>query len=188
MKDTDFEEVTISRQPIFKGQVIDVVLDDVRLPSGESAKRELVLHRGAIGIIALTADDRLVLVRQFRKPLEKVLLEIPAGKIELTDCSHLETAKRELEEETGFQASEWLQVAEFASAPGFASEILYLYEATDLTKVDNPLPQDEDELIELVLVTLEEAKAAIRSGAIYDAKTIIAVQYWELSHMKNVSK
>lgn len=188
MKDTDFEEVTLTRQSIFKGKIIDVVLDEVRLPSGEMGTRELVFHQGAVGIVPLTEDERLVLVRQFRKPLEKVMLEIPAGKLETTDSSHLATAQRELEEETGFQATNWRELTEFASSPGFANEILYLYEATNLTKVNNPLPQDEDELIELVYLTLEEAKSAIKSGEIYDAKTIIAVQHWELTRLRATSK
>lgn len=188
MKDLDFEEVTLARKQLFKGKIIEVVIDDVRLPSGETGTRELVFHSGAVGIIPLTADDRLVLVRQFRKPLERVLLEIPAGKLETTDASLLTTAKRELEEETGFQASNWRELTEFSTSPGFANEILYLYEATNLTKVNHPLPQDEDELIEVVYLTLEEAKTAITSGEIYDAKTIIAVQHWELTRLRAASK
>lgn len=184
MKFEEFEEKTVKRDTIFSGHIIELVVDDVQLPSGEMAKRELVFHNGAVGIIAITDQERILLVKQFRKPLEKVILEIPAGKIDTTDGDTLETAKRELEEETSQQAKNWEFVYEFSSAPGFTNEILYLYKATGLVKVANPLPQDEDELIELHELTLEEAKAAIASGEIYDAKTILAIHYWELESLR----
>lgn len=184
MKFEEFEEKTIKRETLFSGHIIELAVDDVRLPNGQMAKRELVFHNGAVGIIALTEENRIILVKQFRKPLEKVILEIPAGKIDSTDGDTLETAQRELEEETGYQGKQWDFVIEFSSAPGFTNEILYIYQATGLVKVDNPLPQDEDELIELHALTLEEAKAAIVSGDIYDGKTILAIQYWELSQLR----
>lgn len=184
MKFEEFEEVTVKRETLFSGHIIELAVDDVRLPNGEMAKRELVFHNGAVGIIALTADERIVLVKQFRKPLEKVILEIPAGKIDTTDGETLETAQRELEEETGLQADHWEFVIEFSSAPGFTNEILSIYQATGLMKVDNPLPQDEDELIELHYLTLAEAKAAIATGEIYDGKTILAIQHWELMQLR----
>lgn len=184
MKFEDFEEKTVKRETLFSGHIIELAVDDVRLPNGEMAKRELVFHNGAVGIIALTEDKRIILVKQFRKPLEKVILEIPAGKIDTTDGDRLETAQRELEEETGFQAEDWEFLFEFSSAPGFTNEILAIYQATGLKKVDNPLPQDEDELIELHALTLEEAKAAMAAGEIYDGKTILAIQHWELMELR----
>lgn len=188
MKFEEFEEKTVTRKTLFTGHIIELAVDDVQLPNGEMAKRELVFHNGAVGIIALTDDQRILLVRQFRKPLEKVILEIPAGKIDTTDGDTLETAKRELEEETSYQGKNWEFVMEFSSAPGFTNEILYIYQATDLVKVANPLPQDEDELIELHSLTLEEAKAAIASGEIYDAKTILAIQHWELMSLRGTEQ
>lgn len=181
MEFSDFEETTIHRRDVFKGKIIDLVVDDVQLPSGETSQRELVFHQGAVGILAITAEEKIVLVRQFRKPLERVLLEIPAGKIEPAEDDYCLTAARELEEETGFQAETLDLIMTFATSPGFANEILYLYEASDLVKVENPLPPDEDELIELVFLSLEEAQTAIKSGEIYDAKTILAIQHWQLN-------
>src|SRR5699024_10405086 len=98
----DFEEKTIKRQELFHGKIIDVVLDDVALPMGGTAQRELVFHHGGVGILAITPENKLLLVRQFRKPLEQVSLEIPAGKIDSGEGQHPEvTGARELEEETG---------------------------------------------------------------------------------------
>lgn len=181
----DFEEKTIERQEIFKGKIIDVYLDTVALPSGETAKRELVFHPGGVGVIPILDDGRMLLVKQFRKPMEKVMLEIPAGKIEKNEGRHPdETARRELEEETGYQAKHWEAVSAMYLSPGFANEKLYIYYAEGLVKVENPLPQDEDEVIELYAMSLDELKQAIADEEICDAKTIFAVNYYELKLLK----
>ena len=160
----DFEEKTLQRREIFKGKIIDVFLDDVALPTGGTAKRELVFHSGAVAMIPLTAEGKIVLVKQFRKPLEQVILEIPAGKIDPGEENQLEmTAMRELEEETGYRA-------------GQLTYINSMY----LQKVENPRPQDEDEILELYELTIAEAKAEVAKGTICDAKTLFAIQYWEL--------
>ena len=176
-----FAEVTTKRELIYEVKIIDVVRDDVLLLNGKSAKRELVFHNGAVAIIAITEENKLVLVRQFRKALEKSILEIPAGKIEKDETNPLETAKRELEEETGFQAEEMIEVTKFIASPGFCNEELTIYEAKGLIKVENPLPQDEDEFLEIVTLTLDEAKDKIKSGEICDAKTMYAMLYWEMN-------
>lgn len=178
----DFEEKTVTREDIFKGQVIDVKYDTVTLPGKtETAKRELVFHNGGVAVLAITDEQKLILVRQFRKALEKVIYEIPAGKLEQGENSDPQAAMvRELEEETGMAAATIVKISEFYTAPGFCNEVLHLYKAQNLTKVDNPRPQDADETIELHEVTLVEAKAMIKSGEIADAKTLIAIQYWEL--------
>lgn len=181
----DFEEKTIQRKEIFKGKIIEVVLDDVALPMGGEAKRELVFHHGGVGIIPITKENKMIMVKQFRKPLEKVVLEIPAGKIDPGEGQHPEkTARRELEEETGYQAEKLEYVAEMYLSPGFSNEKLYIYLGQQLEKVENPRPQDDDEVLELYELTLEEAHQAITDGLICDAKTIYAVQYWELLQIK----
>ncbi|MGM0125251.1 ADP-ribose pyrophosphatase [Enterococcus sp. AZ194] len=177
----EFEEKTIARKNIFKGHVIEVVIDDVQLPDGGTAKRELVFHNGAVGIIPITQDGRILLVKQFRKPLEKVILEIPAGKIDPGEETQPEkTARRELEEETGYKAASWTTVSTMYLSPGFSNEKMVIYYAEGLTKVENPLAQDEDEVLELYEFTLEEAKKEIEKGTICDSKTLYAIQYWEL--------
>ncbi|MGM0219963.1 ADP-ribose pyrophosphatase [Enterococcus sp. AZ126] len=185
----EFEEKTISRKEIFKGQIIEVVVDEVRLPNGETSTRELVFHSGAVAVIPITADNKIIMVKQFRKPMEKVLLEIPAGKIDPGEHDYpKETAERELEEETGFRANKLTFVTSMYVSPGFADELLHVYYAEDLEKVPNPRPQDDDEVLELYTLTLEEAKAEITSGLICDAKTIFAVQFWELQQLKRLLK
>ncbi|MDH6365075.1 ADP-ribose pyrophosphatase [Enterococcus sp. PF1-24] len=180
-----FIEKTVKRQEIFKGQIIDVALDTVQLPNGQEASRELVFHPGGVGIIPVLTDGRILFVKQFRKPLEKIILEIPAGKIEPTENRSPEvTAKRELEEETGYQASNWQHLIDMYVSPGFADECLHIYYADGLQKVENPLPQDEDEVIELYALTLAEAKEAVAKGWICDAKTLYAVQYCELQQLQ----
>lgn len=177
----DFEEKTLKRKELFKGKIIEVYLDDVALPMGGTAKRELVFHHGGVGIIPITKDNKIIMVKQFRKPLEKVVLEIPAGKIDPGEGQHPEkTALRELEEETGYRTEELTYINDMYLSPGFSNEKLYIYAATDLVKVENPRPQDDDEVLELYELTMEEAKQAIQEGSICDAKTIFAVNYWEL--------
>lgn len=176
-----FEEKTLHRETIFEGKIFTVAVDDVALPNDlGQAKRELIFHRGAVCVLAVTPEDKIILVKQYRKAIEAVSYEIPAGKLEVgEDGSEQEAALRELEEETGY-TGELSLLYEFYSAIGFCNEKLKLYQATHLTKVDNPRPQDADETIELLELTLEECWDLVRSGDIVDAKTIIALQHYEL--------
>lgn len=183
----DFEEKTLSRKEIFKGHIIEVALDQVQLPNGDIGERELVFHPGGVAIIPITPENKLVLVKQFRKPMEKVILEIPAGKIDPGEKNRPQAgAARELEEETGYRAAALQPVTAVYLSPGFADELLHIYYADDLVKVDNPLPQDDDEVLELYELTLEEAKAAQAEGLICDAKTVFAIQHWELQQLKKL--
>ncbi|WP_028548752.1 NUDIX hydrolase [Paenibacillus sp. UNC451MF] len=175
LNDKKFEEVTVSSEPIFQGQVISLQVDTVRLPNGEMAKREIVKHPGAVAVLALK-DDRMLVVEQYRKPLEKSQIEIPAGKLDPGE-EPLEAAKRELEEETGFKAGSIKHIASFYTSPGFADEILHLYVADDLVKGEVHL--DEDEFLECESITLEQAKEYIKEQRISDAKTITAVYAWQ---------
>lgn len=177
-----FEEKTIHRKEIFKGRIFDVVVDDVELPNGlGQAKRELIFHKGAVCVLAVTPEDKIILVRQYRKAIERISLEIPAGKLEVGEAgSEMAAAQRELEEETGYRAERLNLIYDFYSAIGFCNERLRLYLAEGLVKVENPRDKDADETIELVYLTLEEAKSAIASGEICDGKTIMAIQHLEL--------
>lgn len=175
----DFNEKTINRQEIFKGNIIDVALDEVELPNGKTAQRELVFHNGGVGLLALTAEQKIVLVKQFRKPLERTILEIPAGKIEQGETDPKAVAVRELEEETDYIAGSISPIADFILSPGFCDERHYLFLATDLRKSADPLPPDEDEFLEIIELTLAEAKQEIVRGTICDAKTMYAILYWE---------
>jgi ADP-ribose pyrophosphatase len=171
-----FEEVTISTEPIFQGKIISLQVDTVQLPNGGTATREIVKHPGAVAVIALV-EDRMIVVEQYRKPLEKSQVEIPAGKLDAGE-DPIEAAKRELEEETGYRAGSIRHVSSFYTSPGFADEILHLYLAEELQAGQvNP---DEDEFLECEMITLEQAQQYIREQRISDAKTIMAVYAWQL--------
>lgn len=178
-----FEEKTVSTEQIFKGKIISLQVDEVELPNGKLSKREIVRHPGAVGLIALTDDNKIVMVEQFRKPLERSLLEIPAGKLEPGENPDV-TAERELEEETGYRAGNMEYISSFYTSPGFANEIIHLYLATELEKVENPAEADDDEFVELVELSLEESLVCIENDRIYDAKTIFAIQYLQLMEKK----
>lgn len=151
----NFTEKTIKSSKIFDGKIISLQVDDVELPNGAKSKRELVKHPGAVAIIPITADGKILFVKQYRKPLEKTLLEIPAGKIEPNEAKEV-TALRELEEETGYTSKKLAYVTSFYTSPGFADELIHLYYTAELTELAEKVAGDEDEFIEIVPLTLEE--------------------------------
>ncbi|MEH6888234.1 NUDIX hydrolase [Bacillus sp. JJ864] len=176
---SNLEERTIATEPIFDGRVIKVRVDEVVLPNGETSKREIVTHPGAVAIIAITDDEKIVLVEQYRKAMEKELVEIPAGKLEQGEKPEV-TAIRELEEETGYICDNMELITSFYTSPGFADEIVYVYEATGLKKKEDKADLDEDEFVELMEVSLEEALQLIKEQRIHDAKTMFSIQYLQL--------
>ncbi|MFD1360622.1 NUDIX hydrolase [Lentibacillus salinarum] len=173
-----FEEKTIQTETIYDGKIVKLQVDDVTLPDGKTSRRELVKHAGAVGIIPITKDNKIVFVEQYRKPLEKSLVEIPAGKLENGEEPSV-TALRELEEETGYTASSPTFITSFYTSPGFADEIMYLYLADDLEPVENAASGDDDEFIELLELTLDEARQYVNEQRIHDAKTNYAILYLE---------
>jgi ADP-ribose pyrophosphatase len=175
------EEKTIKSQTIYEGNIIRLQLDQVVLPDGRTSRREIVKHPGAVAVVAITDEKKLVLVRQFRKPLEKTILEIPAGKLEPGEDPRA-CAFRELEEETGYRAEEMTPLVSFYTSPGFADEIMHLFVANGLRKGE--AQPDQDEFVELVELTLPEAWQRIADGEICDAKTVAAVYHWQLKEMQ----
>lgn len=171
-----FEETTIRTTPVFQGRIISLQVDEVRLPNGETATREIVKHPGAVAVLALV-DNKMLVVEQYRKPLEKSQVEIPAGKLDEGE-EPLTAAMRELEEETGFRSGSIRLISSFYTSPGFADELIHLYVAEDLTKGNVNL--DEDEFLECEAITLEQAEQYIADRRISDAKTIMAVYAWKL--------
>lgn len=174
-----FVEKTIRTKKIFSGNIISVQVDDVLLPNGKESKREIVKHPGAVAIIPVTKDGNIIFVKQFRKPLERSLIEIPAGKIEENEDPEI-TAVRELEEETGFTTDTLTHVASFYTSPGFADEIIHLYYTDQLQPLTERVEGDEDEFVEIVELSLEEAEQNVRDKKIYDAKTMYALLYIKL--------
>lgn len=178
-----FEEKTITSQKIFDGRIISLKIDEVELPNGKTAKREIINHPGAVAIIAITDDQKLIVVEQYRKALERSIVEIPAGKIEKGEDPK-NTAIRELEEETGYRAASFTYLQTFATSPGFADEVIHLYVAKNLSVVEEKAALDEDEFVELMEITVEEAEQMMQDGRIYDAKTAYAV-LWLKNHLLN---
>lgn len=171
-----FEEKTLTREEIFKGKIIELFLEEVQLVNGVICSREIIRHPGGVGIIAITNAGNIILVDQFRKALNKGLLEIPAGKLEKGEEPIL-TAMREFEEETGYKASKWDPLFSFYTSPGFADEKIYLFRADELSLIENKKHADEDEFVDVIEVPIDEAWQMVSTGRIQDAKTIIALQH-----------
>ncbi|MFS0687963.1 NUDIX hydrolase [Sporosarcina sp. 179-K 8C2 HS] len=169
-----FEEKTVASELLFEGKIISLRVDEVELPDGKRAKRELIDHPGAVAIIPITDDGKLILVEQYRKALNRSIIEIPAGKIESGEDIEV-TALRELEEETGYGAHKFDYLQSFATSPGFANEVIHIFVAQGLYKIDKPAAGDEDEFLEIMECTIEEAEEMVLDQRIYDAKTAFAI-------------
>lgn len=170
------DEITLSTESIFEGKIISLQVDTVQLPNGNTSKREIVRHPGAVAVLAIH-NDRMLVVEQYRQALGRTEVEVPAGKLEKGEQPE-EAIKRELEEETGYRCEQVTLLNSFYTSPGFADEIIHLYLAENLQAGE--LNPDEDEFLEITEITLEEAYEQIRDGRISDAKTIMAVQAWHL--------
>ncbi|HEX3428239.1 MAG TPA: NUDIX hydrolase [Candidatus Limnocylindrales bacterium] len=148
-----------------------------------------MIHPGAVAILAIDPDDQVLFVRQFRTPAQRVLLEIPAGTLDIDEATGaIEdpdlAARRELEEETGYRAAGWRRLASFWTAPGFASELMHLYLATELSPAhpDERLGPDEDEHLRLDRMPIPDALAAVERGDFLDAKSILGLLWLDRLH------
>ncbi|QLK86115.1 NUDIX domain-containing protein [Staphylococcus sp. 17KM0847] len=169
-----FEEKTISKEVLYEGKIIDVEKHLVTLPNDQTAYREIVKHNGAVAVCAMTPENKVILVKQFRKPLEHTLIEIPAGKLEIGENREA-AAKRELEEETGYRTKNLTHIGDVYGAPGFSNELISIYFTNQLEK--GHIQLDEDEFVETLYYTLSDVQQAVSSRKIKDAKTLIALQY-----------
>ncbi len=169
-RDAGLHERIISEEQAWKGRFLDVRSAQVELPNGRVTGRDLVRHPGASAVVALTESGKIVLVRQYRTAIDRVTVEIPAGKLDPGE-DPLECAKRELHEETGFSASRIQYLTTIATTPGFCDEVIHIYMATGLT-FDGANP-DDDEFVNVDLVPLSELIDAVLDGKIEDAKTVV---------------
>ena len=167
-----YEEKTMKSDKVYEGKILNLKVDTVEMPDKKYSKREIVEHPGGVAIVAITAENSLVLVKQYRKAVESFLLEIPAGKLELNEEPR-ETAIRELREETGLESNKLNYVSEFYPSPGYTDEKIHLFLAEDLKKVEyTPEP---GEFLEIIEFPIEELTKMVKRGEILDSKTIIGI-------------
>jgi ADP-ribose pyrophosphatase len=172
----NLEERVRERRQVFWGRVVGLHVDQVELPNGRQALREVVDHPGAVAVLPVTDQGRAVLVWQYRHAAGRPLLEVPAGKLDPQESPEA-CAQRELEEETGYRAGNLVRLGSFYPSPGFSGEVLHLFLATHLRP--GTARPDEDELLRVVEATPQEVEALLRSGALADLKSYAALLAWK---------
>lgn len=170
--DLDLAEVTLSSETIAEGGMLLVKRDQVRVSSGATSQREYVIHPGAVVVVPVLDNGNLLLERQFRYPLSRVFIELPAGKIDAGEL-HLETGRRELLEETGYSAQEWIYLGLQHPCIGYSNEVIHIYLARGLSSGEHN--RDEDEALLLFEASLQQCLQMIHDGELTDGKTIVAL-------------
>jgi len=178
-RDEHLLEKLVDRQVLPGGTYLTFVRDTVLTSDGEKRTRDIVLHPGAVTVVAVLPDRQVLLVRQYRHASGEVLVELPAGTLDKLEDGSIEdplvAAKRELFEETGHRAGSWRKLAEFFTAPGFATELMHLYLATDVAPDPSHTGPMEDERLELEIMPFDKALAQADDGTIRDAKTLVGL-------------
>jgi NTP pyrophosphohydrolases including oxidative damage repair enzymes len=170
MDKKDLIETVIAKERKYDGGIINIEKWQVRLPNGEIASRDVVLHIGAAAVVPMDESGRVAMVRQFRCPIGRVTLELPAGKLDSQTEDPLLCAKRELEEETGLHAANWQKLIDSQTTPAFCTEKISIYLATGLSQHESHT--DEDEFISAEFIPLEELLTMVRQGTLVDGKTV----------------
>jgi len=162
----------LDKTSVFQGKLLNVRCDRIADAEGRETTREFVVHPGGVSVVARPTPEEILLVRQYRYPTGETLIELPAGTLEAGE-QPVETARRELEEETGYRAARMDFLASYYTTPGFTSELMYLYEASELTYTQQR--PEEDESIEVLRIPDDEAMRMLRAGEIRDAKTLVGL-------------
>ena len=171
--DANIMETTVDSKRVFDGLILHIDHITNRLPNGKLAAREIARHVGASAVVPVDGEGNVWLVKQYRAPIDQILLEIPAGKLDYKGEDRLEAARRELAEETGLQAASWTHLSDIVTTPGFSDELISLYLARDLSAGQSH--PDEDEFLNVVKVPMAELVSMIARGEVTDSKTICAV-------------
>ena len=166
-------EKQLTSEDIFNGIILHVKRDTVELSNGNSTIREVIRHIGAVCVIPVTENNEVIVERQYRYPLDRVIIEIPAGKLDAPDEDRLSAIKRELMEETGYTADEWTEIGDFHPAPAYSDEYITMYLARGLHKGERHL--DDDEFLDVYTVPLKDLVDDVMAGKISDAKTQVAI-------------
>jgi ADP-ribose pyrophosphatase len=166
---------TVDSRLAYQGAILALRLDTVRMPGGREAEREVVEHYGAVAVVAVDSEQRIVLIEQYRHPLGRRLLELPAGLLDEAGEDYAAAAQRELGEETGLRADTWSLLVDVAASPGFTDETVRLFLAEGLTEIDRPDPVDEEADIRIVRLELSEAVARVFSGEIVNASAVAGI-------------
>ena len=177
----DMREKQLSSEYFFEGHIMKARLDEVSLPNGRTAPREICEHLGGVGVLPIDREGNVILVRQFRYAFDAELLEIPAGKMDHGPEDAAECGKRELKEETGCTAGRFVPLGAMYPSPGFLTEVTYLFAALDLE--EGEMQPDEDEFVEVVRLPIAEVAAMIERDEIRDAKTIAAMYRAKLKNL-----
>ena len=174
----------IEQQLFYRGRKFNFDVNKLRLPNGVEGNWECIRHPGGALAVPITQDGKLVLVKQYRFAVEQRILEFPAGTLEVNEEPAI-TIKREIQEETGYEAKKWHYLGEFPLTPGYSDEYIYAFLAQELEKLEHPPRQDDDEDIEVILMSFEEFEQGIISGEIIDGKTIASFFIAKLFLEKN---
>ncbi len=181
IRDPELDEIFVEGKSGFEGRLLKVRIDKVKLPNGRITTREYIRHPGAVAIVPVLPDGSIVLVKQFRYATGSVLYEIPAGKIDPGEEPDA-CARRELSEETGYEAANWRYLTAIATTPGFTDELIHLYLAEGLEQFDQHT--DPDEFVKIEVVAPETVVEMIRDGRICDGKTIAALGFLAIEKLK----
>ena len=173
MNDENLIEKTIDGGEVYSGKFLHVFHDRILLPNGKEGGRDYIKHVGAVCVIPVLEDGRVIVEHQYRYPMHEVLIEIPAGKLDSRSEDHLEACKRELREETGYEAGTWIDLGPLYPTPAYSDEVIHAYMARDLRKGERDL--DDDEFINVDIVPLSSLVELVMEGRIPDAKSQIVI-------------
>ncbi len=174
----DLKEKKLFKRKAYECFFMRLFEDDVLLPNGKASKRIYIEHDGASAVLPITKTGKIILIKQFRYPIQQVTIEVPAGKKDKVDEDGLECATRELEEETGLRSFNIVKFQDFHSCVGYSSEMIELFIAYDCEKVENPAQGDDDEFIEVMELSETEVKHLVQTGKITDSKTLALLLYY----------